>query len=112
MSKPKLLYDGIWDPITNVNTPFEEQKWELTNGNLSGGYYCSDKLIQLNKDIPKNYIDKTATPPIVGGEYYTYFNDISDDIFDTEISCFPSVFNAGITEDLKKGFSNSIKNCV
>ena len=52
--------------------------------------------------MPKNYIDKSAVYQRNGNKYYTYFNDTVNDIYDTEISCFPSVFNTGITEDLKK----------
>lgn len=105
LKKSKLLYDGIWDPTIHKESPYEYESWKLTNGNLSDGYYCSNKLLEVNKPFPENYIDKSATPPIVGGEYYTYFNDTQNDIYDTEIQCFPSVFNAGITEDLKtKGF--------
>lgn len=102
LKKSKLLYDGIWDPTIHKESPYEYESWKLTNGNLSDDYYCSNKLLEVNKPFPKNYIDKSATPPIIGGEYYTYFNDTQDDIYDTEIQCFPSVFNAGITEDLKK----------
>lgn len=104
MKKSKLLYDGIWNPIIDKYDNYEHETWDLTNGNLSDGFYCSDKLLEVNKPFPKNFVDKSATPPIVGGEYFTYFNDTQDDIFDTEIQCFPSVFNAGITEDLKKKF--------
>ena len=107
LKKSKLLYDGIWDPSIKNNDGYEYENWNLTNGNLTDGYYCSNKLIEVNKPFPKNYVDKSATPPIVGGEYYTYFNDTQDDVFDTEIQCFPSVFNAGITEDLKKKFDVS-----
>ena len=102
LKKSKLLYDGIWDPEITNESPYEYEKWNLTNGNLSDDYYCSDKLIQINKPIPKNYIDKSAIYQTDGNKYYTYFNDTVDDIYDAEISCFPSVFNAGITEDLKK----------
>lgn len=104
LKKSKLLYDGIWEPTIHKEAPYEYESWKITNGNISDGYYCSDKLMEVNKPFPEKYIDKSATPPIVGGEYYTYFNDTQNDIFDTEIQCFPSVFNAGITEDLKKGF--------
>ena len=102
LKKSKLLYDGIWEPTIHKEPPYEYESWKITNGNISDGYYCSDKLMEVNKPFPEKYIDKSATPPIVGGEYYTYFNDTQDDVFDTEIQCFPSVFNAGITEDLKK----------
>jgi len=104
LNKGKLLYDGIWDPIINKEAPYEYETWALTNGNLTDGYYCSDKLIEVNKPFPKDYKDCSATPPITDSSYYTYFNDTQDDVFDAEISCFPSVFNAGITEDLKKKF--------
>lgn len=96
LKKSKLLYDGIWDPIINKESPFEDETWKLTNGNLSDDYYCSDKLLQVNKPLPENYIDRSATPIIEGGNYYTYFNDTKDDIFDTEIQCFPEIFNKGI----------------
>ena len=108
MMKPKLLYDGIWESEIKKENPFEKQDWKLTNGDLTDGYYCSDKMIETNKPIPENYKDESSTPPITDGKYYTWFNDTYDDIFDTQISCFPSVFNAGITEDLKKKFSNTL----
>ena len=96
LKKSKLLYDGIWNPIINKESPYEYQSWELTNGNLSDDYYCSDKLLEVNKPFPENYIDKSATPEIEGGEYYTYFNDTQNDKYDTEIQCFPQIFNKGI----------------
>ena len=96
LKKSKLLYDGIWDPIINKNNDFEQESWNLTNGDLYDGYYCSDKLIQVNKPLPKNYIDESATPPIKDGDYYTYFNDLVDDKYDIELSCFPEIFNKGI----------------
>ena len=96
LKKSKLLYDGIWNPIINKESPYEYESWELTNGNLSDDYYCSDKLLEVNKPFPENYIDKSATPEIEGGEYYTYFNDTENDKYDTEIQCFPQIFNKGI----------------
>jgi len=96
LKKSKLLYDGIWNPIINKESPYEYESWELTNGNLSDDYYCSDKLLEVNKPFPENYIDKSATPEIEGGEYYTYFNDTQNDKYDTEIQCFPQIFNKGI----------------
>jgi hypothetical protein len=96
LKKGKLLYDGIWDPDIHNESPYEYESWKLTDGNLSDDYYCSDKLIEINKPFPEDYIDKSSTPSIPGGEYYTYFNDTRDDIFDTEIQCFPEIFNAGI----------------
>jgi len=104
LNKGKLLYDGIWESEINKEAPYEMESWNLTNGNLTDGYYCSDKLIEVNKPFPTDYIDYSATPPITDSKYYTYFNDDQDDVFDSEISCFSSVFNAGITEDLKKKF--------
>lgn len=104
LKKSKLLYDGIWDPIIESNNGMQYETWNLTNGNLTDGYYCSNKLLEVNKPIPKNFIDHSATPPINDMKYYTYFNDPVNDKYDTEIACFPSVFNAGITEDLKKKY--------
>jgi hypothetical protein len=95
LTKPKLLYDGIWDPKINIEGPYEHETWKLTNGNLFGGEYCSDKLIEVNKPIPKNYIDKSASylNDSDSASYYTFFNDIESDILDTQITCFPEVFN-------------------
>ncbi len=101
MGKPKLLYDGIWESNIKNDAPYETETWNLTDGNLVDGYYCSDKMVEVNHKIPDNYIDKSAVSDTPGGEYYTYFNDTCNDVFDTEVQCFPSVFNAGITEDLK-----------
>ena len=80
---------------------YDKETWKLTDGNITEDKYCSDKLIQVNSPIPKDFIDLSSTPPITSGDYYTYFNDTQNDIYDKEIQCFPSVFNAGITEDLK-----------
>jgi len=96
MSKPKLLYDGIWDSKINNESPYEHETWNLTDGNLSSGYYCSDKMIEVNKAIPDNYKDKSQVYMSDGGCYYTYFNDNVDDVYDTEVQCFGEVFNAGI----------------
>ena len=97
LKKSKLLYDGIWNPIINKESPYEYESWELTNGNLSDDYYCSDKLIEVNAPFPENYIDKSAVVTNnEGGDYYTYFNDTHYDIFDTELECFPQIFNQGI----------------
>jgi len=99
LKKSKLLYDGIWNPIINKDSPYEYESWNLTNGNLSDDYYCSDKLLEVNKPFPENYIDKTATPIIKGDNYYMYFNDTKNDIFDIEIECFPEIFDTGYSPD-------------
>lgn len=92
MKKPKLLYDGIWDPKMESNDDgFEYQNWDLTKGNLYEGYYCSDKLLQVNKDIPPNFKDMSATPPVKGGEYYNYLIDSYQDPLDTQLHCFGQV---------------------
>ena len=101
MKKPKLLYDGIWESNIKNDSPYETETWNLTNGNLSDGYYCSDKMIEVNHQIPDNYIDKTAVSESPGGDYYTYFNDTCNDVFDTEIQCFPPVFDPKSSENLK-----------
>jgi len=101
MNKPRLLYDGIWDPTISINSPYEHETWKLTDGNLSGGYYCSDKMIETNKILPKNFIDKSQDVQNKGNYYYMYFNDSQNDVFDTELSCFPEIFNAGMTPTTK-----------
>lgn len=104
LKKSKLLYDGIWENEIITKSPYVEGSWTMTDGNVTSDYYCSDKLIQVNRPFPKNFIDKSAVTPPIPTKYFTYFNDTEDDVFDKEISCFPSVFNAGITEDLKKKY--------
>jgi len=96
MQIPKLLYDGIWDPHIVSNDNNQTNNWELTNGNLSNDYYCSNDLLRVNKDIPDNFKDMSSTPCIKGGEYYTYYNDENDDKNDYQIKCFEDIFNAGI----------------
>ncbi len=104
LNKPRLLYDGIWNQQINIDKSYQDETWKLTNGNLSGGYYSTNKFIETNKQVPKDYIDHSATSVNndINSYYYTYFNDTENDIYDTQITCFPSVFTAGITEDLKK----------
>jgi hypothetical protein len=65
--------------------------------------YCSDKLIQVNKPIPRNYIDKTATylNDSESASYYSYFNDVQDNIFDTQIACFPNIFDPNNPKNLQ-----------
>jgi len=103
LRKPKLLYDGIWDPEINVNKKdgTEFQAWKLTNGNISSGYYCSNKLVETNKPIPPGFIDKSAVPsiPCNEGQYYNYLIDPYQDPLDTGIHCFPQIFNAGMTDE-------------
>ena len=92
MKKPKLLYDGIWNPKMESNDDgFEYQNWNLTKGNLYEGYYCSDKLLQVNKDIPPNFKDMSATLPVEGGEYYNYLIDSYQDPLDTQLHCFGNI---------------------
>ena len=92
MRKPKLLYDGIWDPkIENNDEGYEYQNWKLTKGNLYQGYYCSDKLLEVNKEIPANFRDLSATPPVEGGDYYNYLIDSYQDPLDTQLHCFGNV---------------------
>jgi len=92
MNKPKLLYDGIWDSKMESNDDgFEYQNWDLTKENLYEGYYCSDKLLQVNKDIPDNFKDMSATPPVEGGEYYNYLIDSYQDPLDTQLHCFGNI---------------------
>jgi hypothetical protein len=106
LKKNKLLYDGIWNPNIKKESPYEYETWNLTNGDVTDGYYCSDKLIEVNKPFPENYIDKTAIYENTnGGQYYTYYNDEVTDKYDTEIQCFPSDFHPNMTEDLKPKFS-------
>jgi hypothetical protein len=103
LTKPKLLYDGIWNPKINIESPYEHETWDLTNGNLNSGYYCSDKLIEVNKPIPRNYIDKTASylNDSESASYYSYYNDVQDDIFDTQIACFPNIFDPNNPKNLQ-----------
>lgn len=96
MKIPKLLYDGIWYPDLKQKNGNEIYNWKLTNGDISENSYCSNKMLEINKPIPKDFKDLSATPCVEGGEYYTYFNDAVDDKFDYEVKCFPEVFNAGI----------------
>ena len=99
--KNELLYDGIWkSKMINPRPGYIEQEWTLTNGNVMNDYYCSNKLVQLNKKIPDNYIDKSAVSSDEV-EMKTYFNDCKDDPLDIQLSCFPTVFNKGMTPTTK-----------
>ena len=102
LKQPKLLYDGIWEDNIKKEDSYKYDIWNLTNGNLSSSYYCSDKLIQVNKPFPKNYVDNSSIQEYGNTEYYAYFNDTETDVNDKEIKCFPSVFHNEMTEDLKK----------
>lgn len=102
LKKPVLLYDGIWKSDMKYNDEgYEHQYWNLTNGNIGMDEYWSDDLIRINKKIPNNYIDKTA---VCGkgkniDDYLLYCNDTVYDVEDTELSCFPQIFTAGMPLD-------------
>ena len=101
--KNELLYDGIWkSDMKNPKPGSLDQDWLLTKGNVMNDYYCSDKLIQLNRKIPNNFVDMSQTPyPSKKIDNITYFNDCRDDPMDLQLSCFPSVFDKGITPNTK-----------
>jgi hypothetical protein len=88
LKKSKLLYDGIWDSKIEQDGTFLTQKWNLTNGDLSDDYYCSNKLIEVNKPIPKNFLDMSATPILGHTQMYQFINDPINDPNDTEITYF------------------------
>jgi len=77
MNKPKLLYDGIYEPYIFENKGFEKIKWKLTDGNLTDGDYCSDKLLQMNKEMPDNCND---CEPRNDNNYYYYKVAEDDDL--------------------------------
>ena len=93
LKKNKLLYDGIWDNKIKNNNGYLKESWKLTNGKLIDGYYFSDKLIEINKPFPDNIIDVSSTPPVLDGNYYTYYNDKEYDVDDNEIACFGTIHN-------------------
>ena len=109
--KNELLYDGIWKSDMKHPKPgYLDQDWILTNGNVMNDYYCSNKLVQLNKKIPKNFMDFSQTPPPSREiDKITYFNDCLDDPLDIQLSCFPPIFNKGMTpstKDFSKEYNN------
>jgi len=109
--KNELLYDGIWkSDMKNPKPGYLDQDWILTNGNVMNDYYCSNKLVQLNKKIPKNFMDFSQTPPPSREiDKITYFNDCLDDPLDIQLSCFPPIFNKGMTpstKDFSKEYNN------
>jgi hypothetical protein len=76
MYKPKLLYDGIYEPYIFENKGFEKIRWKLTNGNINDGYYCSNKLMQKNKEMPINCND--CEPQNDNSDYYCKVADDDD----------------------------------
>ncbi len=88
LKKSKLLYDGIWDRNIEKDGSYVYEKWNLTDGNLSDDYYCSNKLIEVNKPFPKNFVDMSATPILGNTPVYEFINDPVYDPNDTEITYF------------------------
>jgi len=88
LKKSKLLYDGIWDMNIEKDGSYVYEKWNLTDGNLSDDYYCSNKLIEVNKPFPKNFVDMSATPILGNTPVYEFINDPVYDPNDTEITYF------------------------
>jgi len=88
LKKSKLLYDGIWDSKIEQDGTSLTQKWNLTNGDISDDYYCSNKLIEVNKPIPRNFHDMSATPILGHTPMYEFINDPVNDPNDTEITYF------------------------
>ena len=99
LQKPKLLYDGIWESVMEQNNDYDHQYWNLTNGNIGMDNYWSDDLIRINKKIPEDFIDKSAVFENTKNNYFEYCNDTVYDVDDIELSCFPEIFTAGITEN-------------
>ena len=63
-----------------------------------------------NKKIPKNFLDLSQTPlPSKEINSMTYFNDCKDDKYDIQLSCFPPIFNKGMTPSTKN-FSKEYNN--
>lgn len=103
----ELLYDGIWKPsLNNVKDGYLQQDWKLTKGNIMNDFTCSNKLIEINKPIPKDYIDESAVPKLKQVENGIYFNDLIDDPLDIQIDSFPTEFNKGITPPTKDFIDN------
>ena len=88
LKKSKLLYDGIWDSKIQQDGSNIYEKWELTDGNISDDYYCSNKLIEVNKPFPTNFVDMSATPVLGNTPVYEFINDPVYDPNDTEITYF------------------------
>lgn len=88
LKKSKLLYDGIWDSKIEKDGAFVIQEWNLTNGDISDDYYCSNKLIEVNKPIPQNFLDMSSTPVLGHTPMYEFINDPVNDPNDTQITYF------------------------
>lgn len=100
VSKPKLLFDGIWSPYVFTKDGFEHTKWSLTNGNLSEGEVCMkslyDNLKTMPKDLPPDCPVKCLTECDMGvycnGPVMNDPQDLTSKI-DEQYICFPSVFS-------------------
>ncbi len=104
--KNELLYDGIWkSDIKNPKNGLLFQNWNLTNGKVINDYYCSDKLIQINRKMPKNFKDDSSIFENDNVKYKVYYNDCLDDPNDIQLSCFPTVFNKGISSSTRNFLS-------
>ena len=106
--KNELMFDGIWkSKMQNPKNGYLYQNWDLTNGkNVMNDYYCSDKLVEINRKMPENFHDNTSVYDFDNVKSKTYYNDCLDDPNDIQLSCFPTVFNKGISSSTKNFLSN------
>jgi len=88
LKKSKLLYDGIWDDTIKKDGSYVYNKWSLTDGDVSDDFYCSNKLIEINRPMPTNFVDMSATPTLGKMPLYEFVNDPINDVNDTELTCF------------------------
>ncbi len=103
LPKCAFFYDGVWEPKMEKNDGYEYASYKLNPNTKNYEYYYSDKMLEHNFKIPDNFRDYSSTPYVEGGDKVQYFfNDSQQDVMDTELSCFANIFNAGITNELKK----------
>ncbi len=101
IKKPKLLYDGIWEPYIFAKNGNEKTEWSLTDGNLFEGDICMKSLYNTLKPMPK-YLPADC-PPMYDTTIGVYCNgpvmndpqDITSPI-DSQVIAFPSIFTPGL----------------
>ncbi len=100
--KPKLIYDGIFDPHIKKDDGWESTEYTMNPDTIVYEKYFSNKMLEHNFKVPNQWRDLSSTPYVEGGDKVQYFfNDTQQDVMDTELYCWDQIFNAGVTNQLK-----------
>jgi hypothetical protein len=82
-TKPKLLYDGVWDKKCTSNGNIETCEWVISNNSQNDGFYCTDDYLKLPElNINNILIHSTDKCDIINAEAGLVRNQLSRNMTD------------------------------